>query len=65
MKRAIFTAVIYTVLGILAAIAILAILTLAQAIPNILEWVAGYIGTLPTYLLLVLLIIGLVVAAKR
>lgn len=45
MKKAILHALVYLGLGILATAAFLAIMTFCLAMPSILEWLAGYIGT--------------------
>lgn len=61
MKRAILTAVIYTALGIILTVAICAVIALAQALPNILNWVAGYIGEFMTWVVFIFLV-GSVIA---
>ena len=60
MKRAILTAVIYAALGIILAVAICAVIAFAQALPNILSWVAGYIGEFMTWVVF-LFIVGAVI----
>lgn len=42
-------AVLLVVIGLLAAVAFLAIMSLCLAVPDILAWIAGYIGELMTY----------------
>lgn len=61
MKEAIKIAVKYMVLGIIATALVLAVFTLCLAIPNILEWVAGYIGEFTTWVVF-LFIVGAVIA---
>lgn len=61
MKRAILTAVIYAALAVLATAVLIGSLVLLLAIPDILHWVAGYIGTTPTWILFIF-IIGAVIA---
>lgn len=56
MKEAIKIAVKYMVLGILATAAVLAVFTLCLAMPNILEWVAGYIGEFTTWVIFVFIV---------
>ena len=45
MKETIKHTVKYIVLGIIATALVLAVFTLFLAMPSILEWLAGYIGT--------------------
>ena len=61
MKEAIIIAVKYIVFGIIATALVLAVFTLFLAMPNILEWLAGYIGTTTTWVLFISLI-GAVIA---
>lgn len=61
MKEVIIIAVKYIVLGIIAAALVLAVFTLFLAMPSILEWLAGYIGTTTTWVLFIL-IVGAVIA---
>lgn len=56
MKEVIKHTVKYLVLGIIAIAVVLAILTLFLAMPNILEWLSGYIGTTTTWVLFIFLI---------
>lgn len=56
MKRAILTAVIYAALGIILAVAICAVIALVQALPSILNWVAGYIGEFMTWVVFIFII---------
>lgn len=60
MKRAILAVIAYIAIGALATAAIVGSLTLMLAMPDILEWVAGYIGGVTTYSLFVLGVIGIV-----
>lgn len=59
MKNAIITAVKFLVLGTLASAVVLAIFVLLLAMPNILEWLSGYIGTTTTWILF-LLVLGFI-----
>lgn len=56
MKEAIIIAVKYIVFGIIATALVLAVFTLFLAMPNILEWLAGYIGTTTTWVLFILIV---------
>lgn len=60
MKEAIKIAVKYMVLGIIATAAVLAVFALCLAMPNFLEWVAGYIGDITTWVIF-LFIVGVVI----
>lgn len=61
MKEVIIIAVKYIVLGIIATALVLAVFTLFLAMPDILEWVAGYIGKAMTWFIFISLI-GAVIA---
>lgn len=61
MKRTIITAVAQIVLGIVLAGVMLALFTLVLAMPDILEWIAGYIGGFLTYSLFFLAVGGFIV----
>ena len=61
MKEVIIIAVKYIVLGIIATALVLAVFTLFLAMPSILEWLAGYIGTATTWILFIFAI-GAVIA---
>ena len=61
MKEVIKHTVKHLVLGILATAAVLAVFTLCLAMPNILEWVAGYIGEFTTWVVFIF-IVGAVIA---
>lgn len=56
MKEAIIIAGKYLMYGILAVIAFLGIMTLALAMPSILEWLSSYIGTATTWILFLLVL---------
>lgn len=56
MKEAIKHAVKYMVLGIIATALVLAVFTLFLAMPDILEWVAGYIGEFMTWVVFIFII---------
>lgn len=56
MKEVIKHAAKYMVLGVIVTVAILAILSLFLALPNIFEWLAGYIGTTTTWVLFIFII---------
>lgn len=60
MKRVILTVVIYIVLAVLASALLVGSLILFLAMPDILNWVAGYIGEPMTWLLF-LFILGSVI----
>ena len=64
MKRAILTAVIYTVLAIIATALILAFFALFLAMPDILRWVSSYIGEFMTWVVFIF-IIGAVIILCR
>lgn len=49
MKEIISIVVKNIVLAVIVGIALLGTLTLCLAMPDILEWIAGYIGNLMTY----------------
>ena len=53
MKEVIITTVKYIVLGIIATALVLAVFTLFLAMPSILEWLSGYIGTTMTWVLFI------------
>lgn len=61
MKEVIIIAVKYIVLGIIATALVLAVFTLFLAMPSILEWLSGYIGTTFTWILFIFAI-GAVIA---
>ena len=61
MKEVIKHTVKHLVLGIIATAFVLAVFTLCLAMPNILEWVAGYIGEFTTWVVF-LFIVGAVIA---
>ena len=56
MKEVIKHAAKYMVLGVIVTVAILAILYLFLALPNIFEWLAGYIGTATTWIVFIFII---------
>lgn len=56
MKRAILTAAIYVLLGVLATAVLIGSLTLMLAMPDILEWVADYIGEFMTWVVFIFII---------
>jgi putative flippase GtrA len=53
MKEVIKHTAKYIVLGIVTTALVLAIFTLFLAMPSILEWLAGYIGTTFTWILFI------------
>lgn len=53
MKEVIKHTVKYIVLGIISTALVLAVFTLFLAMPSILEWLAGYIGTTFTLVLFI------------
>jgi putative flippase GtrA len=53
MKEVIKHAAKYIVLGIIATALVLAVFTLFLAMPSILEWLSGYIGTTFTWILFI------------
>lgn len=53
MKETIKHAVNYIALGIIATALVLAVFTLFLAMPSILDWLAGYIGTTFTWVLFI------------
>lgn len=61
MKEVIKHTVKYLVLGIIATALVLAVFTLFLAMPDILEWLADYIGTTTTWFLFIFAI-GAVIA---
>lgn len=61
MKEVIIIAVKYIVLSVIAAAVVLGAFTLFLAMPDILEWLSGYIGTTTTWLLFIFAI-GAVIA---
>lgn len=61
MKEVIKHTAKYIVLGIIATVLVLAVFTLFLAMPDILEWVAGYIGKATTWILFIF-IVGAVIA---
>lgn len=56
MKEAIIIAGKCLMYGILVVIAFLGIMSLALAMPSILEWLSGYIGTATTWILFLFII---------
>ena len=60
MKEVIKHTAKYIVLGIIATALVLAVFTLFLAMPSILEWLAGYIGTTFTWILFILGIGGFI-----
>lgn len=56
MKEAIKHAVIYIVFGIIATGLVLAVFTLFLAMPSILAWLAGYIGTTTTWVVFIFIV---------
>lgn len=60
MKKAILTAAIYTILGILLTVAFLAVMTLCLAMPDILEWLSGYIGEMMTWTVFLFVVAGVI-----
>lgn len=60
MKEVIKHTAKHLVLGIIATVLVLAVLTLFLAMPSILEWLAGYIGGFLTYGLFILSIAGFI-----
>lgn len=56
MKEVIKHTAKYIVLGIIVTALVLAAFTLFLAMPDILEWVAGYIGTTTTWVLFIFII---------
>ena len=60
MKEAIKIAVNYMVLGIIATVVVIAILTLFIAMPDILSWVSSYIGTTMTWVLFIFIIVAVI-----
>lgn len=56
MKETIKIAVKYTVLGIIATALVLAVFTLFLAMPDILNWVAGYIGEFMTWVVFIFIV---------
>lgn len=60
MKRIIITAVAQIVLGIVLTGVVLALFTLALSMPDILEWIAVYIGGFLTYSLFFLSVGGFI-----
>ena len=64
MKRAILTAVIYSVLAILATAVFVGIIILLLAMPDILNWVSSYIGEFMTWVVFIF-IIGAVIILCR
>ena len=56
MKEVIKHAAKYMVLGIIVTALILAVFALFLALPNIFEWLAGYIGTTTTWILFIFII---------
>lgn len=61
MKEVIIIAVKYIVLSVIAAAVVLGVFTLFLAMPDILEWLSGYIGTATTWFIFISLI-GAVIA---
>lgn len=53
MKETIKHAAKYIVLGIIVTALVLAVFALFLAMPSILEWLAGYIGTTFTWILFI------------
>ena len=51
MKKSILRALVYLAMGILVTAAFLAIMALFLSMPNILEWMSGYIGELTTWVI--------------
>lgn len=60
MKRIILEIIACGLIGLLATAVVIGSLTLMLAMPDILEWVAGYIGGVTTYSLFILGVIGIV-----
>lgn len=60
MKEAIKHTVKYMVLGIIAIALVLAVFTLFLAMPSILEWLSGYIGTTMTWVVFIFIIIAVI-----
>lgn len=56
MKEGIKHTAKYIVLGIIATALVLAVFTLFLAMPDILEWVAGYIGEFMTWVLFIFIV---------
>ena len=56
MKETIKHAVIYAALGIILAVSICAVIALAQALPSILSWIAGYIGEFMTWVVFIFIV---------
>lgn len=57
MKKAVF----FVVIGFLAAVVFLAIMSLCLAMPDILAWIAGYIGTTMTWVIFLTAVGGIIV----
>lgn len=49
MKKAIFRTAICAISGAILAVVAILLLALCEALPTILEWISGYIGSLATY----------------
>lgn len=60
MKEAIKIAVNYMVVGIIATVVVVAILTLFIAMPDILNWVSNYIGTTTTWVLFIFIVVAVI-----
>lgn len=58
MKELVMNAVKYLGIGTLLMLGVLGTLTLFLAMPDILQWVAGYIGGVTTFCLFILAAIG-------
>ena len=56
MKRAILTVVIYIVVAVIASAILVGSLILFLAMPDILRWVAGYIGEFITWVVFISII---------
>lgn len=65
MKKAILTAAIYTILGILFTVAFLAVMTLCLAMPDILEWLSGYIGEAMTWAVFLFVVAGIILCCIK
>lgn len=60
MKRAIIIAAKYVALTIIATVLVLASLTLLLAMPDILGWVAEQIGSLCTWVIFIVAVVGFI-----
>lgn len=60
MKRAIIIAAKYIALAIIATVIVLASLTLLLAMPDILGWVAEQIGSLCTWVIFIVAVVGFI-----